>query len=50
MAYSYLYPPLLVGLEWCLHHRFPPTSTLTGILIILPAMVIVQQSSAAKKP
>ena len=50
MAYSYLYPPLLVGLEWCLHHRFPPTSTLTGILIILPAMVIVQQSSVARKP
>ncbi|MGD9950828.1 MAG: DMT family transporter [Desulfobulbus sp.] len=48
MAYSYLYPPLLVVLEWCLHHRLPSHSTLTGILIILPAMIIVQQST--KKP
>ncbi|MDD2464091.1 MAG: DMT family transporter [Desulfobulbus sp.] len=49
MAYSYLYPPLLVVLEWGLHRNFPPPSTLTGILIILPAMVIVQQGAAAKK-
>jgi drug/metabolite transporter (DMT)-like permease len=49
MAYSYLYPPLLVVLEWCLHRSFPPPSTLTGILIILPAMVIVQQNSTGKK-
>ncbi|WP_321283864.1 DMT family transporter [uncultured Vibrio sp.] len=48
MAYSYLYPPLLVVLEWCLHRRFPPASTIIGILIILPAMVIVQQNSSAK--
>jgi len=48
MAYSYLYPPLLVVLEWCLHRRLPPSSTLTGILIILPAMLIVQQSAKNK--
>ncbi len=45
MAYSYLYPPLLVGLEWMLNHRSPPRSTLVGILIILPAMLIVQRSA-----
>jgi len=44
MAYSYLYPPLLAVLDWFLHHRFPPPSTLTGILIILPSMIIVQWS------
>ncbi|MGE4560476.1 MAG: DMT family transporter [Desulfobulbus sp.] len=49
MAYSYLYPPLLVLLEWCLHRRLPPPSTITGILIILPAMLIVQQESTDKK-
>lgn len=45
MAYSYLYPPLLVVLEWFLNHRLPPHSTLVGILIIFPAMLIVQRSS-----
>ena len=42
MAYSYLYPPLLVVLEWCLHRSLPPSSTFVGILIILPAMIVVQ--------
>jgi drug/metabolite transporter (DMT)-like permease len=45
MAYSYLYPPLIVLIEWFLHHSFPPLKTLIGILIIFPAMVIVQQGS-----
>jgi len=49
MAYSYLYPPLLVALEWCLHRRLPSSSTLTGILIILPAMLIVQQGKSGRK-
>jgi drug/metabolite transporter (DMT)-like permease len=49
MAYSYLYPPLLVLLEWGLHRHFPPPSTLIGILIILPAMVLVQQGNADRK-
>ncbi len=50
MAYSYLYPPLLVALEWGLHRSLPQPSTLIGILIILPAMVIVQRSAATGKP
>ena len=43
MAYSYLYPPLIILIEWLLHHGLPPLKTIIGILIILPAMVIVQQ-------
>lgn len=49
MAYSYLYPPLLVVLEWCLHRTLPPGSTFVGILIILPAMVVVQWQGHAQK-
>jgi len=43
MAYSYLYPPLIILIEWLLHHEMPPLKTMIGILIILPAMIIVQQ-------
>jgi drug/metabolite transporter (DMT)-like permease len=45
MAYSYLYPPLIVLIEWFLHHNFPSIKTLIGVLIILPAMIIVQRGS-----
>jgi drug/metabolite transporter (DMT)-like permease len=44
MAYSYLYPPLIVLIEWFLYHQIPSFKTLTGILIIAPALVIVQWS------
>ena len=43
MAYSSLYPPLIILIEWLLHHEMPPLKTMIGILIILPAMIIVQQ-------
>ncbi|MBV5318417.1 MAG: DMT family transporter [Desulfobulbaceae bacterium] len=43
MAYSYLYPPLIILIEWSLGHDFPPLKTMIGVLIILPAMIIVQQ-------
>lgn len=43
MAYSYLYPPLIILIEWGLGHEFPPWKTMIGVLIILPAMIIVQQ-------
>lgn len=45
MAYSYLYPLLIVLIEWVLHHEVPPLKTMVGLLIILPAMVIVQQGN-----
>ncbi len=44
-AYSYLYPPLIVLIEWVLHHEMPPVKTMVGLLIILPAMVIVQKGN-----
>ncbi len=50
MAYSYLYPPLIVVIEWFLHHNFPPMKTMIGVLIILPAMIIVQQRSRQSQP
>jgi drug/metabolite transporter (DMT)-like permease len=44
MAYSYLYPPLVVLIEWGLHRDLPTLRTMIGIAIILPAMLIVQKS------
>jgi drug/metabolite transporter (DMT)-like permease len=43
MAYSYLYPPLIVLIEWLLYHDLPSPRTMLGILVILPAMLIVQK-------
>lgn len=43
MAYSYLYPPLIVAIEWLIYQRFPADSTVFGVLFILPAMVIIQR-------
>jgi drug/metabolite transporter (DMT)-like permease len=45
MAYSFLYPPLIVLIEWFLYHNLPALQTLFGIVIILPAMVIVQKNT-----
>jgi len=36
-AYSYLYPPLIVLIEWCLRRDLPTLHTMLGIAIILPA-------------
>ncbi|MCL2458464.1 MAG: DMT family transporter [Desulfobulbus sp.] len=48
MAYSYLYPPLIVLIEWFLHWELPSWHTMLGIAIILPAMLIVQKKEAAQ--
>jgi len=48
MAYSYLYPPLIVLLEWLLHRDLPTLRTMLGVLIILPAMFIVQRGKPAR--
>jgi len=45
MAYSYLYPPLIVLIEWLLYRNLPCLRTMFGILIILPAMIIVQRGN-----
>jgi drug/metabolite transporter (DMT)-like permease len=50
MAYSYLYPPLIVLIEWLLHRSLPPLASLVGIVIILPAMFIVQRGKAITSP
>ncbi|MCL2790301.1 MAG: DMT family transporter [Desulfobulbus sp.] len=47
-AYSYLYPPLIVLIEWCVHQTLPSLHTMLGIAIILPAMLIVQKKEAAR--
>ena len=47
MAYSYLYPPLIVFIDWCLSGALPDLRTLAGVLIILPAMYVVQRGNAS---
>lgn len=49
MAYSYLYPPSIVVLEWIFHHKTPEWSTMLGIVVILPAMILVQKETAARE-
>ncbi len=46
MAYSYLYPPLVLMIDWGLGHGLPPLRTIAGLLLIVPAMVIVQRGSS----
>jgi len=45
MAYSYLYPPLILLVDWALGHRLPPARTLPGIVLIGLTMIIVQRDS-----
>lgn len=45
MAYSYLYPPIIALIEWGLYQTHPDSRTLLGIMIILPAMIIVQKGN-----
>ncbi len=50
MAYSYLYPPLVIGLELLSGHPLPSLRTLAGILLIIPAMVVVQRQDRPTGP
>ncbi len=45
MAYSYLYPPMILIIDWIFGHGLPPLQTLFGIFLILPAMAIVQHGA-----
>ena len=45
MAYSYLYPPFILILDWIFGHRLPPLQTLPGVAFILIAMFIVQHGA-----
>lgn len=48
-AYSYLYPILVIILDIALFWRFPTAKTMVGVLIILPAMVLIQRDSKPPK-
>ena len=48
MAYSYLYPPMVLAIDWFFGHGLPALRTITGVLIILPAMVVVQRGASAR--
>ena len=45
MAYSYLYPPFILILDWFFGHQLPALQTLPGIALIVAAMFIVQQGA-----
>jgi hypothetical protein len=45
MAYSYLYPPLILLVDWAMGHGLPPLRTLPGIVLIGLTMVIVQKEA-----
>jgi drug/metabolite transporter (DMT)-like permease len=45
MAYSYLYPPFILVLDWIFGHRLPPLQALPGVALIVVAMFIVQHGS-----
>lgn len=44
MAYSYLYPSLVLVIELLLGHGLPPAGVLPGVAIVLLAMVVLQYS------
>lgn len=43
IAYSYLYPPAIVFLQWMLGQGLPTPRTMAGVLLILPAMYVLQR-------
>ncbi len=48
MAYSYLYPPLILLIDWALGHGLPSARILPGVFLITLAMIVVQRDSAKK--
>ena len=48
MAYSYLYPPFILILDWLSGHQTPPVQILPGVCLIVIAMLVVQQGSKEK--
>ncbi len=45
MAYSFLYPPIIVIFDFLLGREIPSVQTLPGILLIIPAMIAIQRDS-----
>ena len=50
MAYSYLYPPLILVIDWAMGHGLPPAASLPGILVITLAMIVVQRIPVSSGP
>jgi drug/metabolite transporter (DMT)-like permease len=49
MAYSYLYPPFILLIDWLFGQPLPSVQTLPGVALIIAAMFIVQQGSEGRK-
>lgn len=49
MAYSYLYPSLVLIIELLLGHGLPPVVVLPGVAVVLLAMVVLQFSSFRRR-
>ncbi len=43
MAYSYLYPGLVLVIDLALGHGLPPLRVIPGVLVVLAAMVVLQK-------
>ncbi len=50
MAYSYLYPGLVLVLDWLLGRELPPLMTLPGVFIVLLATVVLQRGAGEVRP
>lgn len=50
MAYSYLYPPFILILDWIFGKQLPPLQVLPGVALIIIAMFIVQHGSDDADP
>ncbi len=49
MAYSYLYPPFILIIDWLFGQPLPSVQTLPGVALIIAAMFIVQQGSNGRE-
>ncbi len=49
MAYSYLYPPLILLIDWALGHGLPSARILPGVFLITLAMIVVQKESPKRQ-
>ena len=49
MAYSYLYPLLVICLELAMGHGLPSVQVLPGVMVVLVAMVVMQRSAGLKQ-
>jgi drug/metabolite transporter (DMT)-like permease len=44
MAYSYLYPGLVLVIDLLLGHGLPPPRVIPGVLVVLVAMIFLQRA------